>query len=339
MEDTNKRKELIKKIEKKNQSKVICYVTNDSPMFNGSIAADIYPLLFEVLEKIGKTNQIDVFLFSHGGDTLVPWKFVNLIREYADTFNVLIPFHANSAATLIALGANSIYMSRLGNIGPIDPTLVTPFNPPANKANPDIKNNTLGLSVEDVIGYYELSKNIMNLKSEASVLKTFEMLSQNVNPIALGSIYRSHNQIRSLARKLLEMHLDPEKDIVLINNIIENLTEKLYNHKHLIVRQEAKKILSDKLIKYPDEELENLILDLYQDIKVEMKLHDAKGLEAYIDETKPVNTIDGIVALIESYDIKYSFESKKIITKNPQNPQNGQINYNVKDKTIGWVKS
>lgn len=191
--------DIIKSIEQKNGSKVICYVTNDNPTFNGSIAADVYPIFFEILENIGKTNRIDLFIFSQGGDTLVPWKLVNLIREYTDEFNVLIPFHANSAATLIALGANKIYMTKMSDIGPIDPTLTGPFNP-RNK-----NDEVLGLSVEDVIGYYELSKNIMNLKSEHSTLKTLELLSDKVNPIALGSVYRSYNQIRILAKKTVKI--------------------------------------------------------------------------------------------------------------------------------------
>ena len=157
-------KELIKKIEEKNNSNVICYLTNDNTCFNGQIAADTYPMLFEILEDIGKTSRIDLFLFSRGGDVIAPWKFVNLMREYTDEFNVLIPYHANSAATLICLGANKLYMTKLADIGPIDPTLTTPFNPLIDCAKTNVVGNTLGVSVEDVISYHELAKNILNLK-------------------------------------------------------------------------------------------------------------------------------------------------------------------------------
>lgn len=336
MKSENEIIEIIKEIEKVNNSKVICYLTNDSGLFNGSIAADIYPLLFEILEKIGKTERIDLFLFSHGGDTLVAWKFVNLIREYAREFNVLIPFHANSTATLIAIGANKIYMSRLANIGPIDPTLTTPFNPPVNKSNPDVNNNSLGLNVEDVIGYYELAKSIMDLKSESSILRTFEMLSQNVNPIALGAIYRSYNQIRSLARKLLELHMDAEKDKVLIDKIIMNLTEKLYNHRHLIVRSEAKQILGDKIIQTPSTELEDLVIKLYLQYKEHMNLHDTTQIRKLVGKDASVKTIEGINAIIESSEICYQYSSHKNISvaKN-----NGIDKINISDDSLGWVKS
>lgn len=322
--------DIIKSIEAKNNSKVICYVTNDNPVFNGEIASDIYPAFFEILEDIGNTERIDLFIFSQGGDTLVPWKLVNLIREYANEFNVLIPFHANSAATLIALGANKIYMTKLADIGPIDPTLTGPFNPKNDQSE------VLGLSVEDVIGYYELAKNIMNLKSESSILKTFEMLSNNVNPIALGSIYRSYNQIRILARKLLELHLDTEKDTVLINRAIENLTEKLYNHRHLIVRDEARDIFNHEIIVYPDEELEKLILNLYRVIRDDMNLGNMKRLNIQFEGDEPVKEVEGTHALIESLNIKYRYKTKKIFRKIEDDK--GNININVSDENIGWVK-
>lgn len=319
--------DIIKAIERTNNSKVICYITNDNPLFTGTIADDIFPIFFEILEKIGKVPRIDLFLYSKGGDILVPWKLVNLIREYCNEFNVLIPYHANSAATLISLGADKIFMTKLADIGPIDPTITCPFNPK------DENGQIYGLSVEDVISYYELSKNIMNLNSEHSVLKTFEMLSNHVNPIALGTVYRSYNQIRILAKKLLELHLDSEKDTLLINRIIENLTAKLYNHGHLIVRSEATEIFSENIIIYPDEQLESLILNLYRRIRDDLKLGNAQTLSFNLDEGESTKEIDGTIALIESLNTKYSFQAKKIITKDVNNDK---ISLNVDDEIIGW---
>lgn len=323
-------KELIKKIEEKNNSNVICYLTNDNTCFNGQIAADTYPMLFEILEDIGKTSRIDLFLFSRGGDVIAPWKFVNLMREYTDEFNVLIPYHANSAATLICLGANKLYMTKLADIGPIDPTLTTPFNPLIDCAKTNVVGNTLGVSVEDVISYHELAKNILNLKSENSVLKTFEMLSENVNPIALGSIYRSYNQIRSLAHKLLELHLDAEKDVIMINRIIENLTEKLYNHRHMIVRSEAEKIFNKNIIQRPDEELENLIMGLYNEYVKEMHLHEDKRPANYVGANEKIIIPSTI---LESHNIKFS---NKTELEGSAIKENGD--YTIYTRLKGWEK-
>lgn len=57
--------DIIKAIERTNNSKVICYITNDNPLFTGTIADDIFPIFFEILEKIGKVPRIDLFLYSN----------------------------------------------------------------------------------------------------------------------------------------------------------------------------------------------------------------------------------------------------------------------------------
>ena len=98
------KKQLIQKIEKLRNSKVITYLTSDRPgPVNARIAGDIIPIISNQLRQIGKVENIDLFLYSTGGDTLVPWRLVSMIREYCNTFSVLIPYKANSAATMISL--------------------------------------------------------------------------------------------------------------------------------------------------------------------------------------------------------------------------------------------
>ena len=43
-----------------------------------------------------------------GGAIDVPWRIATALRAAADEWNMLIPFRANSAATLLALGADEI---------------------------------------------------------------------------------------------------------------------------------------------------------------------------------------------------------------------------------------
>jgi hypothetical protein len=71
------KKEIFQKIEKQRNSKVIAYLTGDrqGPV-NAKIAMDIIPVISAQLRKIGKTEKIDLFLYSAGGDTMVPWRLV-----------------------------------------------------------------------------------------------------------------------------------------------------------------------------------------------------------------------------------------------------------------------
>lgn len=139
-----------------------------------------------------------------------------------------------------------------------------------------------------------------------------------------------------MQKKLLKLHLDEEKDTVLINRIIENLTEKLYNHGHLIVRDEARDIFNDDIIVYPDEQLEKLILDLYRNIRDDINLGNMKGVNVQFNGNENEKIIEGTHALIESHDIKYRYKTQKIFRRftNAQ----GNMEVQVSDEMIGWVK-
>lgn len=55
-----------------------------------------------------------------------------MFREYSQkgSFSVLIPYRAHSAATVIALGADEIVMTKKAELGPIDITIGSgPYNP------------------------------------------------------------------------------------------------------------------------------------------------------------------------------------------------------------------
>src|SRR3989344_565835 len=189
------KKELIKKIEEQRKSKVITYITSDrqGPV-NARIAMDVVPIISKQLQKIGKVENIDLFLYSSGGDTMVPWRLVSMIREYCDKFSVIIPYKAHSAATMISLGADEIVMSDLSEISPIDPSTANVFNP-ADPTNPQSK---IPISVEDVMAYMDLVKKfgIKNDTEMADMFAKFVEANPQIHPLALGNVNRTYNLIR-----------------------------------------------------------------------------------------------------------------------------------------------
>src|ERR1700690_4051931 len=103
------KKAAIAQLEGKRGSKVITYITGDRPgPVSARIAPDIIPYFAKQLQAIApaaKVPKIDLFIYSLGGDTMVPWRLVSMIREHCDSFGVLVPYKAHSAATMISLGA------------------------------------------------------------------------------------------------------------------------------------------------------------------------------------------------------------------------------------------
>ncbi len=264
------RLESLKKLsDRRGGSLVITYVTSTRNGFEVPIEIDAVRRFYNhiSLNKANKKNsKIDLLIHSNGGNGIVPWRLVTLLREHCKHFAVLIPHRAFSAATLIALGADEIIMHPMGMLGPVDPTVANPFNP-EDPRNPQQK---IGISVEDVSAFIALIKEDVGIHHEDELVQAINILANKVHPLALGNVKRSMSQSRMMAKKLLELHMKKAVDEHKIDEIVENLTSKLYFHGHPINREEA--IGLGLKIAKSDEETERLLWELYMQYEEEMML-------------------------------------------------------------------
>lgn len=259
------RSELIAKIEELRGSKVICYLTSLRIGVNANMADDAVRVFYDHLLLLPSrpVEKLDVFLVSNGGSGTVPWRLTAVLREFAKSFNVLIPFRAYSAATLLALGADEIVMHPFGEMGPIDPTVSNDFNPIEG-------GRRLGISVEDVQAYVSFIKDTVGIQHDDELIKAIEILATKVHPLALGNVERFLSQSRLIAKKILKTHMiDTEEHT--IDEIIENLASKLYFHGHPINRLEAKEELKLKINTDLPPELESVMWDLYRNYEEEFE--------------------------------------------------------------------
>ena len=329
--------ELIRKIEGKRGSKVITYVTSDrqGPV-NARVAMDIIPIISRQLRSIGKTEKIDLILYSTGGDTMVPWRVVSMIREYCNQFSVLVPYKAHSAATMIALGADEIVMSDISELSPIDPSTANVFNP-SDPANPQ---NRIPISVEDVMAYFDLAKNKFGISNEqqlTNIFMKFVDANPQIHPLALGNINRIHNLIRMLAKRLLKSHQKP-MDGETIDKIVDYFTEKLYSHQYYIGRKEAREELGLKSVVNADEELSKFMTDLYEQYREQMQMDKLWNPEMELGENNGMSKRIYHIAYIESAETSNYFEItlefKRIQQPVAQQTPQGVIN--VTQEQIVW---
>ena len=125
----NNRITYYRQLEEIYSSKIITYITSDKAGFEAQIAQDVIDYFINQLDTIGIVEKITLYLYTRGGDTAAAWNIVNLLRQYCDELQVIIPHKAHSAGTLISIGANSIIMTKQATLGPIDPSINTPLNP------------------------------------------------------------------------------------------------------------------------------------------------------------------------------------------------------------------
>lgn len=118
-----RRNELLAAIAADRDSHVIAYVTGDRPPAQAAIGDDAVRPIYDHLRALGHVERLDIFIYSRGGAIDVPWRLATAFRQVSDEWSILIPFRANSSATLLALGADSIILGRQGELGPIDPSM------------------------------------------------------------------------------------------------------------------------------------------------------------------------------------------------------------------------
>jgi Serine dehydrogenase proteinase len=82
---------------------------------------------FDEPDRDGRT--IKVIVDSTGGNLDSAYATVLYLTAYAKTLEVYVPDSAKSASTLLAVGANKLFLSAFGELGPLDSQIRDPRNP------------------------------------------------------------------------------------------------------------------------------------------------------------------------------------------------------------------
>jgi hypothetical protein len=255
------RRDLIRAIQAARGSKVITYVTSDRPGVSAHISEDVVPLIHEHLLAFAppEREKLDLVIYSRGGDSDVPWSIVSMIREFCreGSFSVLVPYRAQSAATVICLGADEIVMTKKAELGLIDVTIVSgPYNPSE-------ENRRLPVSVEDVTGCFALLDTIGSTRPEEK-LRAFEQLTTKVHPLVLGSVSRLLQQTQLVALGLLGTRATPFPEAK-YQEIVRKLSSEIYSHRHTINRTEARAYLGlDQVVDAESAGVGTSLWDLYR---------------------------------------------------------------------------
>jgi hypothetical protein len=217
------------------------------------------------LDKIGPVPKISLFLYTRGGDTLAAWSIVNLLYQFADELEVIVPSRCLSSGTLMSLGAKRIIMTKQATLGPIDPSINHPLNPQIPNGPPDAR---IPVSVEEIEGYIQLMKEECEFNPKHDHNKLIEILSDAIHPIVLGKVYRTKSQIQMLATRLLKHQVSDKRKT---REIIRFLCSESGSHDYTIHRKEARDELGLNIEK-PDDELYALIKAIYDDIADDLEL-------------------------------------------------------------------
>lgn len=310
----------IKALEEARGSRVIVYATGDrkpEQIFRTQVASDALPYFKKILKDIGETKKITLAIYTNGGHLETPWPLVNLLREHCEEFEVIVLDKALSAGTMIALGADKIVMTPYAHLSPIDPAADIQ----------DGNNQMKHFEIEDIIGYIDFVKEKIGITEQGALCEIMKDLTKEITPTMLGSANRTHSLVRRLAKNLLNKHRKalPERQS---REIVEHLTQKLFSHRHLINRNEAKEIGFESLIDFPDKETEKKIDALFAYYAEYLGLESEFNPQQLLGKEARKETLINR-AVIHSDTMKFSFQSNCLLTKIPDPTGNQQVNVNI----------
>jgi len=260
---------LYRELEERRGRPLIVYVTSNRQGYNaaGIIAGDSVGEVVRQLHALpAGAKALDLLIISNGGDPTVAWRIVSLIRERVPRFSVLVPEAAFSAATLIALGADEIVMHPHGNLGPVDPQIVTVKQREQGASQP------ISFGSEDLAAFLTFARKEVGLTRQEQLLEVFKLYCADVGAVQIGVAARSSQLMMSLGDQLLKLHMRKRGESQKAHAITVALSKKFYHHGYPLSRKEAKQI-GLKVTK-PPADVEDLLWRLWLDIVEELELRE-----------------------------------------------------------------
>ena len=223
----DKTQAIIKKLTGLLGGTLIAYFNNP----RGSVCHDDVVALYELLEKLGKTQEIYLFLKSSGGNGQSSLRLVNLLRQYCERVIALVPLECASAATMIALGANEILMGPMAYLTAVDTSLTHSLSPI------DRDNERVSVSLDELTRVVRLWQS--QRPNADSKENPYQQLFQHVHPLVIGAVDRAESLSIMLCKELLAYHIKDEKAA---DKIANALNAKYPSHSYPILYEEAERI-------------------------------------------------------------------------------------------------
>jgi len=165
-----------------------------SPSLGKIVVGDI-EYLEQVFNKYQKIKELDLIIFTKGGDVSTSYFLAQLIRANCEELETIVPFYSYSGGTVIALASDKIHMSNVSKISPIDV---------------QIGNKDFSLSLINFDKFIEFlnetSQNFVFKKEKNRaefIIRLMEAFLKTSSPLEIGQFYRMRKMHEYYAKKLL----------------------------------------------------------------------------------------------------------------------------------------
>ena len=275
---------IIEKLGKLFGAPVICYWNNP----RGSICGNDVIALYEILDRLGRHDEIYLFVKSDGGNGKASLRFVSLLRQYCQKLVALVPLECSSAATMVVLGADEIRMGPMAHLSAVDTSLTHDLSPI------DRDNDRVSVSLDELNRVVRLWR-----KENKENTNPYQFLFEHVHPLVIGAVDRAESLSIMLCKEILSYHMSDEEKV---SEIAGTLNSRYPSHGYPILLNEAKSLGLN--VKSMDSETHQLLLDLNN-------LYSEMGQKATTDFDEIRAHGNEILNILESSSIQVYFQQDK----------------------------
>lgn len=214
----------LKRIEELRQSRVLILAASNLDM-------ELLPALYSQLTRMGKVEMLDVVIQCRGGIVNAARRIALLLRKFSDRLNFIVPYHCESAGTILALSADEILAGDLAIFSPIDPHLHGGTGDGASSALSCLDIKQFGAMCQEWFGVEEAQANAEQIS----------LLCNSIFPPTLTAFYRSATETQQIAEELLAYQL-PEASYDDRARIVNHLMYNYHSHHYAITTEELQQL-------------------------------------------------------------------------------------------------
>lgn len=196
---------------------------------NGAVCQNDVLGIYGVLRRLGPQERMALFIKSDGGSGQASLMLVNLLRQFTRRLIALVPLECQSAATMLALGADEIQMGPLAHLSAVDTSLSHQLSPV------DRDNDRVSVSQDELVRVINLWQREVSDKG----MNPYQAIFPYIHPLVIGAVNRVSSLSVKLCMEILSYHL---KDGRRAAKISETLNSKYPSHSYPITLREARRI-------------------------------------------------------------------------------------------------
>jgi hypothetical protein len=258
---------------------------------SGSVCDNDVMAMQELLQVLGSQERLTLFVKSDGGSGMSALRLVHLLRRYTRRLTVVAPLNCASAATMLALGADTIAMGPLSFLTAVDTSLEHDLSPL------DHTNNLVPVSNDEV-------DRVVRLWNETAgrdpiTTHPHQELYKYMHPLVIGALDRASSLSLKLCKEILAYHMRDQKKAARIS---QQLNSSYPAHQYPITSREARN-LGLKI-----EELDPGLDRLLQDLNL---LYSEMGQRAITDYDEENHHDNEITNILEGRGLQVFYQVEK----------------------------